>query len=531
MLEDHALITRIVSRFHIIVTVVVALVGAAILGISAGEGDFFGIYVGIFGAAFIGIMIALGEKYWLVLVFAFTTQLPAIPIKDRMLEFPEIAAVLCAGAFLVRCAVKRQKFSIFRREHVPMLMYVGWVMVIFALNPVGLIDAGSSLGGARFYAKILLALAVFLIMANQEVTEKDCKTIIVLLLVGYLLETIYQISIFFLPLHLIGLDAGVPLMNDPDSYYSWHQALAGLPMILICLGFARYSAAELFSFRRLWAVIGFGFCVFVIALSGKRAAVGAIPFFAICAAAVRREWGFLVLWLTGATIAAGILVIGHGDLFSLPLTIQRAFSVLPAKWDSELQGMEGGKDDFRAELRREAMKKIEKDPWFGTGYQVNLSLAQTLTAQYAARGGDTELQVAPFAMGSAWHNTWLGYAADFGIPASVIAGIIYLTVIRRGYSTFRASPAHSLTQMLAMYILLFTLRDLAFSHTGGHSANDAFTRWWMYGLLVSLAIANKKREATEPTAKVQAGGHAALHHQYADHPARQPIRVQRPQLH
>ncbi len=93
MLEDHALITRIVSRFHIIVTVVVALVGAAILGISAGEGDFFGIYVGIFGAAFIGIMIALGEKYWLVLVFAFTTQLPAIPIKDRMLEFPEIAAV------------------------------------------------------------------------------------------------------------------------------------------------------------------------------------------------------------------------------------------------------------------------------------------------------------------------------------------------------------------------------------------------------------------------------------------------------
>ena len=177
------------------------------------------------------------------------------------------------------------------------------------------------------------------------------------------------------------------------------------------------------------------------------------------------------------------------------------------------------------------MKKIEKDPWFGTGYQVNLSLAQTLTAQYAARGGDTELQVAPFAMGSAWHNTWLGYAADFGIPASVIAGIIYLTVIRRGYRTFRASPAHSLTQMLAMYILLFTLRDLAFSHTGGHSANDAFTRWWMYGLLVSLAIANKKREATEPTAKVQAGGHAALHHQYADHPARQPIRMQRPQLH
>ena len=107
MLEDHALVSRIVSRFHIIVTVVVAMLGAAFLGVSAGEGDFFGIYVGLFSAVFIAAMLALGDKYWMLIVFAFTTQLPAIPIKQRMLELPELAAVL-ESIFLSKVMLQNQ---------------------------------------------------------------------------------------------------------------------------------------------------------------------------------------------------------------------------------------------------------------------------------------------------------------------------------------------------------------------------------------------------------------------------------------
>ncbi len=501
MLEDHALITRIVSRFHIIVTVVVALLGAAFLGSSAGEGDFFSIYVSLFAAAFIALTLALGQKYWLVLVFAFTTQLPAIPVKDRMLEFPEIAAVLVGILFLIRYAVKRQTFTVFRMEHTPVLLYTGWAMLVFAFNPVGLSDTGAALGGARFYAKILLALVAFLVMANQAVTDKDCKRILILLLIGSALESAYQISIFFLPLGLIGLDAGIQLSSDPDAYYSWHQALAQVPILLICLGFAHYRASEIFSMNRLWAILGLGVCVVLIAMSGKRAALASVPLFAITAALVRREWGYMMLWLAGAVIAGGIIMIGHGELFHLPLTIQRSLSVLPAKWDSEMDSLAGGQDLFRAELRRQAMKKIESDPWVGTGYQVNLSVSQALSAQYAARGGDTELQVAPFAMGSAWHNTWLGYAADFGIPMSFIAALIYLSVIRRGYKQLHVFPRHSLSATLSMYILLYTIRNLIFSNTSGHSAQDPFSYWWLYGLQVALSLRRPEAAPLGPTVR------------------------------
>ena len=224
--------------------------------------------------------------------------------------------------------------------------------------------------------------------------------------------------------------------------------------------------------------------------------------FAILAAFMRREWGFLMLWLAGAIMAGTVIVIGHGDLFHLPLTVQRAFSALPAQWDSELGDLAGGQDLFRAELRRQALKKIDKDPWIGQGYQVNLSLSQALTAQYATRGGDTELQVTPFAMGSAWHNTWLGYAADFGIPASMIAALIFFSVIRASYRLSIRFPAKSMRQTLASYFFLTTCIALLRSYTSGHSALDAFGSWWSYGALVSLGIAYAKSSGSKSPAGV-----------------------------
>jgi len=502
---------RLTERLHIVVALLSALVLTVILAVSVGSGDLTRVAVVMMGLGCMALVLMLGEKYWLLIPFAFSSQLPAFPIRGRLLELPEIVAMLCSLTFLVRFVVKRQRFTIFRSHHAPYLLYAGWVALIFLLHPIGfsgLADSGAGLGGARFYAKIMLALAAFLIMANQVVTERDCKWIIVLLLIGTILESAWQIGIYFLPSFL---GAYVDLTADPDSYYTWHQSLAIVPILLITLGFARFKAAELFSLKRPWAVIVFGICVVLIAMSGKRAAIASVPLFAITAAFVRREWGFLGLWLGGALLAGSIIVLGHGDLFRFPLTVQRAFSVLPAKWDTDITSMEGGSDPFRAELRRQAFKKIQLDPWIGEGYKIDLSVGQALSAQYATRGGDIELQVMPFSMGSAWHNTWLGYAADFGIPASLLAGIIFLTVLHRSWKTFRASPQNSFTQMLALYIFFVTVRALTFSHTGGHSSLDAYQRWWMYGLLVAMWLSNRDRQTAQISAKVPGDGRTVLH--------------------
>ena len=111
-----------------------------------------------------------------------------------------------------------------------------------------------------------------------------------------------------------------------------------------------------------------------------------------------------------------------------------------------------------------------------------------------------EGQVLPFALGSAWHNTWLGYAADLGIPASVFAALIFLTFIKKGWRLTKQLPSGSLPATLAAYITLLAILRLANSHTSGHSANDQFERWWMYGLLVSLAVQAAKDKASKTLA-------------------------------
>ena len=123
-----------------------------------------------------------------------------------------------------------------------------------------------------------------------------------------------------------------------------------------------------------------------------------------------------------------MLVGGQDTLFHLPLTAQRSLSWLPGRWDSRLAFMEGGKDEFRAKLRDLAEEKIRKDPWIGTGYDVNLTAAQRLML---TMGNKFEALIMQMALGSSWHNRWLGYAADLGIPASILLAVIYLFVISR----------------------------------------------------------------------------------------------------
>jgi len=195
------------------------------------------------------------------------------------------------------------------------------------------------------------------------------------------------------------------------------------------------------------------------------------------------------------------IIWGHGDVFRLPLQMQRALSLLPADWDQEIKGMERGSDPFRESLRRFAWENIERYPIIGRGFAIEYSeiIGQIMATRYVG-GGDS--QAAPYAIGRAWHNTWLGYAADFGIPLSVIQAILLLTVLIVAFKAWFLCPARSLEKIYVGYVFIFTVRDILASHTSGHSASDAYSRWWMYGLLFAIYAVL--------TAGKKSGAHAKL---------------------
>jgi hypothetical protein len=351
--------------------------------------------------------------------------------------------------------------------------------------------------GGRFYAQLAFAFIAFIIIASREITEKDCKWIIIFILVGSAINATYSIASFLI------FGPGDEILNpgaDTDGFYTWHQSLAGPALAIIFLLFAWKKPSEILGFKKPILLLVYLIAIALTLYSGKRMALIAVFLAPIVSAAIYRQYTYIFSGTFLALILSLALIFGHGDVFKLPPQMQRALSWLPAKWDSEFYTMAGGRDPFREALRRFAMENIDRYPIVGRGFAIEYSeiIGQVSASRYL--GGD-DMQAAPYAIGRAWHNTWLGYAADFGIPLSVIQGILYLAVLIIAFKTSRAYPFGSLQSILAIYILIFSVRDVLATHTSGHSATDAYNRWWMYGLLFSLYAATKITSLRKPKAQ------------------------------
>jgi len=481
---------------------VVMLLGflmAVFMGSAVGSADFG--FVSIVLGVGIGVatFLVLGKNYWLLIPFSLGASFPALPVGGRTLDFPELAIAGSGLFFLLRLASRKEKLQIFRQASIPILLFVAWVSMVFIINPVGLAMLGSDVGGGRFYLKLAFSFTAFLIMSNRQYTEREMRWIFVILVFGACFSLVYG----FAEHAIVGPAVNITTGMVANEFYTWHQLLAGPPLTITFLIFARWSPKEIFLLQRAWLFLAYFACLALVLLSGKRMGIVAMIVAPLISAIAWRQFVPIFVALALATASMIALTVGHGQLFQLPLVAQRTISFLPGDWDPEIEQMAGGKDEWREELRFWAAEMIKAAPWVGSGFALNIQETSTAAAM-GERGGTIDVQVASYALGRSWHNTWLGYAADFGIPLSVIQAIIYIWVIVLSAKVFRHYGNRSLFGVFALYLLLFTVRDLFSSHTSGHTALDAWARWWMYGVLVSLYCALPKKQGALPAGSVNA---------------------------
>jgi hypothetical protein len=476
------------------VGLLIGLGAAVVVGSAIGNQDFARVIVIVGGAIGVSVMLLLGNKYWLLIPFALgATKLPTIPFGGRSVEFPELAIAACSVIFLMRLASRKEKLIIWRPASIPILLFMAWVGMVFALNPVGLAAMGSSVGGARFYLKLALAFAAFLILSNRIYSERDIRWVIGFIIFGAVFNLGYELMSYTLAGSAIDTATGMV----QEEFYTWHQALSVPAITIVFLMFSRFTPSDVFGLQRPWLAALYVICFVMVLVSGKRLAMAILFLPPVLASIIHRQ--FVYLFAAGglAVAALGVVTLGQGQWFNLPLVAQRTVSWLPGAWDPALQGMASGADDWRAELRLWAAESVKREPWMGRGFAIDIS--ETVGAILAnQRGGDMSVQVAGAAIGRSWHNTWIGYAADFGIPLSVIQGALYLVILVLSYRCFRYYGHRSVFGVFAMFLLIFTVRDLIASHTSGHSALDAWHRWWMYGILVSIYYTLPKRKKSAP---------------------------------
>jgi hypothetical protein len=473
------------SKILVFATMAAGLLIALFLGMAVGEGR--RMHIAAVFAVMVGapILLSLGKNYWYLIPASLLSGLPAIPFGGRNINLAELSIALCFAIFITRVAFKLDKIVLWRVTHIPIYLFMAWVLFIFCLYPSGLAVFGAATMGARFYIKLLLAFMAFVIISSREITNKDCKWIIGFIVGGALINSAYSIFSFF----FIGPSDDFLSTGDDDGFYTWHQSLSVPAIAVAFLIFAWKKPSIILQFKKPFLTLIYLIAIALALYSGKRMGLVAVFIAPILGAIIHRQYIYIWLGAFAAVLIAAIVTFGHGEYFRLPIQMQRALSLLPAEWDSELRHMEGGADPFREALRRFAMENINRNPIVGRGFTVEYSeiIGQLMATKYVSGGADS--QAAPYAIGRSWHNTWLGYAADFGIPLSVIQAFLYLTVLITSYKVIRIIPPGTPQFIVCGYIFIYVVRDLLASHTSGHTASDAFDRWWMYGVLFAIYAA------------------------------------------
>ena len=417
-------------------------------------------------AAMVGvaIILALDDKYWVLsaFLFGFYETIPMIKFTGA-----ELGSLILVSACFVRRTIHRD--IAVNGNKTPILValpFMLWMGIVWSQNPVGMQILGSSSMGGRFYFKVILAFLSLCCLSTMGFSERDCRTLCLATALG----TVFFVFRAYL------VRGGMDVFGSGGSHYQFIRLSFVAPLFL-----ARFTAPELLASR--WPLIGFLLCFGLSVYSGNRTAgmrpvlAGVLaPFF------LRRDQVKTIgLFLCVAMVLA-MVVAGHGRVWRLPFSVQRALSFLPGKWDRRLESY-GFKDQFRSELRYWAREHIRENPWFGDG-GFSLNSENMRWILFTAHGFDASIAGHVFSRN--WHNVWLGMAADFGIPLSVAWGIFIAWLLVSGYRGCMRMPPGSWHQTACLYFYLLLVVDfVGFHFGGGHTSLTAQQFFIWSGLMVA----------------------------------------------
>lgn len=482
-----------------------AILSSIILGTLIAQGDFLTAYLGVLVVVGLVALQQLKSSFWLLLPFAMISDLPAISIIVASLTLGELwilASLVFVGLYWI--LERRRLNPVFTGPGKWMYAYLAWALLVLFFNPVGLSFTGASSGGLRFYLKIILAFIAFFIIANSRMGEKNAKRVIALLIIGVAAETAFKLVGAFVPqvAFLTAMAAGGA--GGDVGFYSWAQLLAILPALAIPFIFARYSLLELLNPRKWWVLFSVLILVAMILVSGKRSLAVLVLIYPGLLALIRGNFGAAMGY--GMAGFAGIFCLlgAHMTGISLPKNTQRILSVVPGITGLDSDVTKSAENDFRETLNRYALDEISERPLIGEGFTVDFDTLFFLeTSPNLVLGIDDHIEGAKYAAASNWHNTWLGIAADFGIPAAIIYAFLMISYLRKSWRLLRSLDPKSYQWTLVAGLLAIVIGELLRSWQFGHASLSYWAISWKVGLLFAVENWLKEKEFEQAEARVE----------------------------
>ena len=424
-------------------------------------------------AFFVGLasVLLLDARYWLLLpILSFANlAIPGLPFNGT-----ELGCLSVTVVHALRIVLRRDARSAGLRRVIVVLPLLLWIAVMFMLNPVGLAMFGSRMVGGRFYFDIAIGFSAFLSLASLRIGEEDARLLFYAVLLSLLVAVIRGVVFPRAdPDALVFSNTG--LEQEVSARYAFITC-----SIIFMLLFSKWSIRQvLASPIRI-------FVLFLLAVltvySGKRQAFGTIVLVPVLRMLLKGRDVFLTCAMgLLAVIMLAFAVAGDGVLFALPQSAKRALAVVAPRYERETAG--GIHDLFRREIRKEAYALIGESPMFGRkGFAMNLE-----NTRWMNFGGGYTSSYALHAYAGNWHNMWLAYACDFGLPGLCFAVFLWFWLLR---FVFRENRMISCGVYLPACFLFFSfelLVSLVFSWVAGHASHSTYETLIRYGLLLALA--------------------------------------------
>ena len=451
---------------------VLVFIGAVLLAVKSLMSGAFS-KAGIIVSLFIGlaVVLILDERYWLMLPVLSISRLsiPGLPFDGTELG--------CLVVFVVHCfrmVVRRdERKSVLSRDVLATVPLLLWMFIVWMLNPVGLAMFQSRVIGGRFYFDIAVGFLAFLTLASLQIKEKDARYLFYAILLSQLLWLFRGILFPQADPDSLIL-SGSGLEQEVSARYAFITCSA-----IFVLLFAKWSLREIMASPMRIAL--FLLLALLVAYSGKRQAFGTIvlvPFFRLFL--TRKDVGLTIVVGFLAAVLVCAAVAFDGSVYTLPRSAKRALAVVFPRYERETAG--GIHDVFRQEMRKQAYCLIDESPVFGRkGFAMDLEN----TGWMKFGGGHTSLY-AGHAYSGNWHNMWLAYACDFGLPGLFFAICFWIYLLRFVFHENRLISQGVYLHACFLFFSYQLLSSLVFSWVSGHASRSTYMTWIQYGMLLAL---------------------------------------------
>ena len=369
---------------------------------------------------------------------------------------------------------------------------IAWLVITFIKNPTGMHFLGSDLVGGRKYFEMGIAFVGYFIFSRSFLPKKWAYHLPVWIAIGMSMPSALQVVATISPElgALISRVYAVQVQSDAQMLTSqgamgtearvFGMETVAMPWFLVMCAY--YAPITLISPLYPLRVLGFLSTFVLVGLSGFRSSLLAMAGYIAVGTWLRgrtRDYiPLAIVAVLGVIMLAGAVQSG----VPVPLTIQRALTILPLGWDHEAEEAAETTTTWRLDMWRDAWNDPNyfKDKIFGDGFgftqQEMMIFANEMIGMQGLVGVSNTYEM--FIIRGSLHNGPLS-----SIRYAGFVGLILLTALMIGTSLYavkivRAS-AGTVYSPIAFFTALPLIYDVFAFFVIYGAYEDSIPRWFL----------------------------------------------------